>query len=56
MPDTTERATCRTCGRPIFRYVTMLVRKSPGDIERISTWWFHEGEQTFACDQRPADG
>jgi hypothetical protein len=55
MPDTIERATCPTCGRPTFRYVTVNVRKSPLEPETIVTWWFHEGEQTFACDQRPAD-
>lgn len=54
MPDTVERATCRGCGRPIYRYVTVRVRKSPGDTETVRTWWFHEHEQSFACDQIPA--
>lgn len=61
MPDTIERATCRTCGLPIIRYVTVRARKSPLEPETFTTWWFHEpGEGqatlTFACDQQPADG
>lgn len=60
MPDTIERATCRSCGRPIFRYVTVHVRKSPLVPETITTWWFHEAGEgqttlTFACDQQPSD-
>jgi RNase P subunit RPR2 len=51
MPDTIERATCPKCGRPILRYVTSRVRKSPLEPETTSTWWFHEDEQTFACQQ-----
>lgn len=54
MPDGKERAICRGCGRPIFRYVITRVRKSPGDLEVTRTWWFHEHEQSFACDQVPA--
>lgn len=52
-----EHATCRTCGRPIFRYVVTRVRKSPGDVETSRTWWLHEHEQSVACDQTAtADG
>lgn len=54
MRDGRERATCRGCGRPIFRYVVERVRKSPGDVVTTTTWWFHEHEQSFACDQVPA--
>lgn len=53
MSDTIERATCSGCGRPIYRYVTVRGRKSPLEAETTASWWFHEGEQTFACDQRP---
>lgn len=53
MPDTIERATCADCGRPIYRYVTVRPRKSPLEPETTTTWWFHEGDPTFACDQRP---
>lgn len=56
MPDTIERHTCPTCGRPTFRYVIERVRKSPGDIEKSTSWWLHESDSTFACDQRRADG
>jgi RNase P subunit RPR2 len=55
MPDTIERATCPKCDRPILRYVTVRVHKSPLEPETTSTWWLHEHEQTFACEQ-PADG
>lgn len=56
MPDTAvERAACRGCGRPIRRYVTVRVRKSPQEPETVTTWWLHEDDQTYACDQRPAD-
>ena len=55
MPDTVERAICRGCGRPIYRYVTVRVRKAPAEAETTTTWWLHDHEQTFACDQVPAD-
>lgn len=51
MPDTIERATCPKCGRPIFRYVTVRVRKSPREAETRSGWWLHEHDKTFACQQ-----
>lgn len=54
MPDTKERGTCRGCGRPIYRYVTVVIHKSPQAPETRTTWWFHEDEQTFACDQTAA--
>ena len=56
MPDTIERDSCPTCGRPTFRYVTVRVRKSPGDTVTETRWWLHENDKTFACDQRRADG
>ncbi|MGH9002124.1 MAG: hypothetical protein ACRDYV_03245 [Acidimicrobiia bacterium] len=55
MPDTTEHATCPGCGRPIFRYVTVRVRKSPLEPETSTTWWFHDGDSTYACDQPGPD-
>lgn len=56
MPDTIERSTCPTCGRPTFRYVIVRPRKSPGDTVTERGWWLHENDHTFACDQRHADG
>lgn len=55
MPDTIERATCPTCDRPIYRYLTIRAFKSPREPEITSTWWLHEGEQTYACQQPGAD-
>lgn len=51
MSDSVERSTCPKCGRPIFRYVIIRARKSPLEPETSSTWWCHEDEQTFACEQ-----
>lgn len=55
MSETIERATCPTCLRPVFRYVTVRVRKSPREPETTSTWWLHEHNKTFACQQPGAD-
>ena len=56
MSDTIEWATCPACGRPVFRYVVVRVRKSPGDTVTETGWWLHDDDKTFACDQRRADG
>lgn len=56
MSETTEQATCRDCGRPILRYVTVRPRKSPRGTETTTTWWIHEHDQTYACNQAAGDG
>lgn len=58
MPDATvEHATCPACARPVHRYRTLRPGRGPGDVETVTTtWWLHDDDLTFACDQRPADG